>query len=105
VGVKAEIIPIADAPAVCALFGEQANVAVITCSVNNQSRVEEVVESFEDLSTAKIGLTAEKEFEIRVFPEIAMEKDGVRIRTSLEDLYSAYSGALEAQIAEELVTA
>ncbi|WP_035348261.1 phosphoribosylformylglycinamidine synthase subunit PurL [Edaphobacter aggregans] len=105
VGVNAEIIPIADAPAVCALFGEQANVAVITCSVNNQSRIEEIVESFEDLSTVNIGLTAEKEFEILVFPEIAMEKDGVRIRTSLEDLHSAYSGALESKIAEELVTA
>jgi phosphoribosylformylglycinamidine synthase len=105
VGVNAEIIPIADAPVVCTLFGEQGNVVVITCSLKNQARIEEIVDRFEDLSTAKIGLTADNDFEIRVFPEIAAEKDGAQIRMSLEDLRDAHSGALEAQIAEELVTA
>lgn len=105
VGVHAEIIPVADAPAVCALFGEEANASIITCSVSNQSLVEKIVDRFEVLSFARIGQTTERGFEVLVFPKIATENDGVQINSSLDELRSAWAVSLEEQLAGEVVTA
>jgi phosphoribosylformylglycinamidine (FGAM) synthase-like enzyme len=105
VGVEAEIIPVADAPAACALFGEQANVAVITCSASDQTSVEKVVESFDVLSFERIGRTTEQGFDVRISPKIAAEKGEVRMTCSLDDLRIAWAGALEQQLADEVVTA
>jgi phosphoribosylformylglycinamidine synthase len=106
IGIQVEIVPIADASAACALFGEQASVAVVTCLPEDQAQIEAIIDEFEDLSVAKIGTTTDQTtFELRVFPEIALEKEGSKISVSLKDLQSAYSNALESQLADEVVTA
>jgi phosphoribosylformylglycinamidine synthase len=103
VGVKAELIPIADAPAACTLFEERPTVVIISCSPRHLTRIEQIIGSFEDLSLLKVGQTTDQGFDVRVFPGIAQEVDGVQIKTSLQNLFGDWSTALETQLAAEVL--
>ena len=101
VGFDVALIPIADAPIVCALFGE-IPLAVVTCSPESAQRVQEIADSFEDLGVAAIGKTIGRDIRISVFPDIANEKQGADIQCTIPEIRGAYSSALESQLSEEV---
>ena len=102
IGAQVEIIPTAEAPTVCALFGE-APYAIVTCSSENAEIVKEIAFSFEDLNVFAIGKTTERGLQLKVSPGISAELAGIELNCTLAELKAAYSGALESQLAIEVI--
>jgi phosphoribosylformylglycinamidine synthase len=102
VGVEVQLLPIADAPNVYALFGERASVAVITCRREVEEQIKQVVHSHGDLSAHSLGRTVAGHFKIETFPKIA--DNGVAIiDCSVADLKAPYQTSLESQISAEVL--
>jgi phosphoribosylformylglycinamidine synthase len=110
IGMRASTFRHAGAPSVCDFFSESASRVVVTCSKANIEKIKQVADSFEVGFAYELGETIEDVFHldngITMVRSIADGWDqDAEINCSVADLYTAYSGALEAQIAEELVTA
>jgi phosphoribosylformylglycinamidine synthase len=88
------------------LFGETAATVLMTCSPAKRKEIEDLAWTFQQLSVKKIGVTTQdSSVVISVSPGMALNADGVEIRISLDDLRAAWCGALESQLAAEVVTA
>jgi phosphoribosylformylglycinamidine synthase len=110
IGMRASTFRHAGAPSVCDFFSESASRVVVTCSKANIEKIKQVADSFEVGFAYELGETIEDVFHldngITMVRSIADGWDqDAEINCSVADLYTAYSGTLEAQIAEELVTA
>ena len=105
IGAEVEIIPIADAPAAFALFGESAGIAMVTCPNEVVERVGELAFGYESLNVFVIGKTARDRLRIELSPNIAIEGKPLPIDISIAELRLSYSSTLEAQLAAEVVTA
>jgi phosphoribosylformylglycinamidine synthase len=104
IGATVEIIPTADAPAACALFGEDA-IAMVTCPTTVVEQVREMVFAYQDLNVSVIGTTTNERLLIELSPNIAIENNPSPIDISIAELKAAYSSTLESQLAAEVVTA
>lgn len=85
-------------PAAYALFSEEPSIALITCDEDNIAEIETILQRYGTIS-ATIGRTTQ---DARLVIELKGEKV---IDAALNELREPWSGALESQIAEELVTA
>ncbi len=104
IGLKVQAVPIADAPAAASIFGEFGSSAVISCSLEKLADVEEHVFSFSDLSANRLGETVQNGFELTVPPGIALERDGVRLSCSIEELRQVYDEALKSVLRDDALT-
>ena len=102
VGVHVELIPIADAPVACSLFGEPSSTAVITCEPAVLRRVQEIISSYGDLTELHIGETTSNDFTIHISPGVAVGSTGKVIQASVEELRQAWSSALESMLHDEV---
>ncbi|MBS1820467.1 MAG: phosphoribosylformylglycinamidine synthase subunit PurL [Acidobacteria bacterium] len=84
-----------ETPAPVVLFAEYASQAIVSVDPANVEAVLDVVG--DSLIAVSIGQTADDSFELKC--------NEAAIRTDISSLRSAYSGALEAQLAAEVVTA
>jgi phosphoribosylformylglycinamidine synthase len=121
VGVDVELIGNPITHPVHRLFGEHGVRAVLTCAPENADRVQKLFSSrqnpsnkFSPLSARRIGVVTDGKIRIsaplysRVEGEDnRFQKTGevAKIEAHVSELKTAWSGALESQIAEELVTA
>jgi phosphoribosylformylglycinamidine synthase len=103
IGAKVEIIPIPDAPAACALFGESA-MLLVTCSETHVEQVQEVAFGYGDLNVFRIGSTVLGGLRIELSSAVAVERNPSAIDISVVDLRGAYESTLESQLAAEVVT-
>jgi phosphoribosylformylglycinamidine (FGAM) synthase-like enzyme len=103
IGVDVELIPVADAPGVAAVFGESASQVIVTFPASVRSQVEETVFGFSELSVAVIGSTVRDKFRIRLHPGIASDVGGTIIDLNTSGLKASWSGALESLLAEEVM--
>ena len=102
IGVDVEIIPVADAPDIAALFGESVSQVIVTFPASARSQVEETVFGFSELSLGVIGSTVRDKFRIKIQPGIASDVGGTMIDTDVSQLEASWSDALESQLAEEV---
>ena len=102
IGANVEVIPIADAPGVVALFGEYASQAVVSCSKDKVAQIEKIVYGYSDLSMARLGETVRGRITITLTPGISTGGDGNVIDTAIVELRKAFSDALEFQLAAEV---
>ena len=79
------------------LFRERACGVIVSCSSQHEAQVRKIAEEHE-MNVWTLGETTEDDFEFSLGGKFA-------IRVKLEELRNAYSGALEAQLAAEVVTA
>jgi phosphoribosylformylglycinamidine synthase len=105
IGADVEIIPIADAPAAFALFGESTGIVMITCPNTVVEQVRELAFAYESLNALVIGKTAEDRLRIELSPNIAIGDNPLPIDISIAELKASYSSTLESQLAAEVVTA
>ena len=80
------------------LFAEDSSLAVVTCSADKLQSLKEVVDEFGFVFPLVLGKTVDSSFEVRCGKTMVIQSD-------VADLKSSYSGALEAQVAGEVVTA
>jgi phosphoribosylformylglycinamidine (FGAM) synthase-like enzyme len=104
IGAEVELIPIADAPAAYALFGEYVAV-MVTCSTAVIELVREIAFAYEDLNIFVIGRTTGGQLQIKLSPNIAVENKPSTVDIPIAELRAAYSTALESNLAAEVVTA
>lgn len=102
IGVDVEIIPVADAPDIAALFGESVSQVIVTFPASARSQVEKTVFGFSELSLGVIGSTVRDKFRIKIQPGIASDVGGTMIDTDVSQLEASWSDALESQLAEEV---
>jgi phosphoribosylformylglycinamidine synthase len=79
------------------LFRELACSVIVSCSPQHEARVQKIAEEH-DMNVSLLGETIEDDFEFSLGGKFA-------IRAKVEELRAAHSGALEAQLAAEVVTA
>jgi phosphoribosylformylglycinamidine synthase len=81
------------------LFAEPASSVLVTCSTEDYDKIRALYDGSGEIFLLEIGVTTNT-------GEMEVSADGeTLIRESIANLRSSYSGALESQIAEELVTA
>jgi phosphoribosylformylglycinamidine synthase subunit PurL len=107
IGATVGIIPITDAPAVLALFGEPATQVILTCSPADKEKIEELVFSYPDLSCWQIGETMANKLHIRLAEDIATNAEGSAAEGhvmdwSIEELRQPWAAGLESALYEEV---
>jgi phosphoribosylformylglycinamidine synthase II len=102
IGATIGINPIADAPAVLALFGELATQVIVTCSPGAKEKLDDTLLGYPDLSCWLIGETIADKLHIRVAEGVASDVDGVVIDCSITDLKKPWAQALESALYEEV---
>jgi phosphoribosylformylglycinamidine synthase len=98
IGVRAGVIHTDGIPLPVSLFEESATFVLVTCEPDKFLAVKELAHEELCLSVLELGNTVKDEVEISIW-------DTPAIRTSIAELQQAYSGALEAQLDAEVVTA
>jgi phosphoribosylformylglycinamidine synthase subunit PurL len=102
IGASIGINPVADAPAILALFGESASQVILTCSPEAKEKIDELVFGYPDLSCWLIGETIADKLHIRVAEGVASDVEGVVIDCAIADLKKPWSAALESALYEEV---
>jgi phosphoribosylformylglycinamidine synthase len=102
-GVKAELLPLADASLVHTFFGEPGGIVMVTCSPELTEKVKDIAFSFDNVNVLEIGKVAVDSIRITTAPDIAVNDDGGFIELSVMEAKNAFAGALEAQLAEEVL--
>jgi phosphoribosylformylglycinamidine (FGAM) synthase-like enzyme len=102
-GVEAEIIPVPDASATCALFGEFSSYTIVTCTPEKRAAVHALVDTYEDIPIFRIGQTTNGKFNLTVSSGIAT--DEARISCSIAELKEVWSAALQSTLSVDTVTA
>jgi phosphoribosylformylglycinamidine synthase II len=102
-GIEAEIIPVPDASATCALFGEFSSYTIVTCTPEKRAAVHALVDTYEDIPIFRIGQTTDSKFSLKVAPGIAAGE--AHIDCSTVELKSAWSNALQSTLSVDTVTA
>jgi phosphoribosylformylglycinamidine synthase len=85
-------------PIAYALFSEEPGIALVTCAEDRIDEIEAVLQNYGTIS-ATIGRTTQ---DFRLVIEV---KGATVIDASLKDLRESWSGVLESQFADEVVTA
>jgi phosphoribosylformylglycinamidine synthase len=97
VGIVADVIGDPDTELLGHLFAEDASTVVVSCDPEREKQIRELAQS-RDIQCLHLGKTVSGMVEISV--------DGaLRVSETITELRKSWAGALEAQIAEELVTA
>ena len=102
IGARVAAIPIADAPAALALFGEPATQVILTCPPGNKEKIEELVFNYSEVSCWLIGETVAGRLEINVPEDIASSTGTATIDCSIEELREPWAGSLEAVLHDEV---
>ena len=102
VGATVGVIPIADAPAVFALFGERASQVILTCSPSKKEEIEDLVFAYPELSCWQIGETMADRLHVRLSGPTATDPEGGVIDCSIAELLQPWSTALESALSEEV---
>jgi phosphoribosylformylglycinamidine synthase subunit PurL len=90
------------------LFSESSSAVMLTCSEANLKRVEEVVRGFSDLSAMNVGNVIYRSKMTQGDPDFEIWFNSKELFTGAHltrDFEEAFSGALESQLAAEVVTA
>jgi phosphoribosylformylglycinamidine synthase len=98
VGAAVSLDHIDEASTVTALFGEEASAVVVTCSDASFARLTEVCGQFGSVTTRDIGTTGGNMLDI-------FTPGGSAVSDSVSALKAVWAGALDAQLADEVVTA
>lgn len=101
IGVNASILPVADAPAAVALFGESASQVIVTCAKENVEKVEELINGYSELSSLLLGETGGKRVTIELANDIASAAGGVVIDASIAELRDPWANALESALHDQ----
>jgi phosphoribosylformylglycinamidine synthase len=102
IGATIGINPVADAPAILALFGESASQVILTCSPGAKDKIDELVFGYPELSCWLIGETIADKLHIRVAEGVASDVEGVVIDCPIADLKKSWSVSLESALYEEV---
>jgi phosphoribosylformylglycinamidine synthase subunit PurL len=103
IGARVGVVPIADAPAAVALFGEPSTQVILTCSQANKEKIEDLVFSYPELSCWLIGETIAGRLEISVSAEeTAPNTESAGIDCSIEELQKPWAASLEAALHDEV---
>ncbi len=102
IGATVGINPVADAPAVLALFGESATQVILTCPPGNKDKIDDLVFGYPNLSCWLIGETIADKLHIRIEEGVASDVGGTVIDCPIDDLKEPWSSALEAALYEEV---
>jgi hypothetical protein len=96
------VIPVPDAPAALALFGEHATQVILTCKPENKEMIDDLVFSYPELSCWLIGETVADKIEIRFSSETTNEFAEILIDCSISELRKPWAAALESALYEEV---
>ena len=102
-GVDAELIPLAEGSLIHTFFGEPGGIAMVTCTPELAEKVKDSASSFDDLNVLEIGEVTSGQIHITVAPGIAVSDFGGLIDLPVSQVSAAFTGALEAQLAEEVL--
>ena len=102
IGANVGVIPVPDAPAALALFGEHATQVILTCSPENKEKIDDLVFSYPELSCWEIGETVAEKIEIRFSSETSNEHADILIDCSISELRHPWAAALESALYEEV---
>jgi phosphoribosylformylglycinamidine synthase subunit PurL len=102
-GIRAQIMPVPDTPAACALFGEFSSYVIVTCSPEKSTAVQSLVDAYDDIPIFRIGQTTNGNFTLSIPPGIAT--DEVNVDCSIGELKSGWSNALQSTLSVDTVTA
>jgi phosphoribosylformylglycinamidine synthase len=103
IGVDVEIIPVPDASATCALFGEFSSYTIVTCTPEKKAAVHALVDTYEDIPIFRVGQTTNGRFSLNVSSGIAT--DEARINCPIAELKEVWSTALQSTLSVDTVTA
>jgi phosphoribosylformylglycinamidine synthase II len=103
IGARVGVIPVADAPAALALFGEQATQVILTCSPADKEKIDELVFSYPELSCWQIGETVAEKIEISFSSETSNEYSEVLIDCPISELRKPWADALESALNDEVM--
>jgi phosphoribosylformylglycinamidine synthase len=97
IGVHADVIGDPDAGQLGHLFAEDASTVIVSCDPANEKFIRELA-NIHNLQCLRLGSTVPN--------EIAISVEGtLRVHGTIDELRSSWAGALEAQLAAEVVTA
>jgi phosphoribosylformylglycinamidine (FGAM) synthase-like enzyme len=103
IGVNAEITPVPDTPAGCALFGEFSSYVLLSCSPEKTAAVQALIDSYSDIPIFRVGQTTDSKFSLKVTSGIAA--DEAHIDCSIAELKAVWSNALQSTLSIDTVTA
>jgi phosphoribosylformylglycinamidine synthase len=98
IGATVGVIPIADAPGALALFGEPATQVIVTCTPRNKAKIEELIFSYPDVACWQIGETIPERLHITAAENVSIDRGGVWIDASIDELRRPWSSALESAL-------
>jgi phosphoribosylformylglycinamidine (FGAM) synthase-like enzyme len=102
IGASVGVIPVPDAPAALALFGEHATQVVLTCSPENKDKIDDVVFSYPELSCWQIGETVAGKIEVRFATETSDDHADILIDCPISELHKPWATALEFALHDEV---
>jgi phosphoribosylformylglycinamidine synthase II len=102
IGADVGVIPVPDAPAALALFGEHATQVVLTCSPENKDKIDDLVFSYPELSCWQIGETVAGKLEVRFAPETSNDHADILIDCPISELRKPWAAALESALHDEV---
>jgi phosphoribosylformylglycinamidine synthase subunit PurL len=102
IGATIGIIPVAGDPTAVALFAEPATQVILTCSLADREKIEELVFGYPELSCWQIGETIPEKLHIRLSEATATDPEGTVIDCSIHDLRQSWSTSLESALYDEV---
>ena len=102
IGADVGVIPVPDAPAALALFGEHATQVVLTCSPENKDKIDDLVFSYPELSCWQIGETVAGKLEVRFASETSNDHADILIDCPISELRKPWAAALESALQDEV---
>jgi phosphoribosylformylglycinamidine synthase len=98
IGVEVTNVPFTAIDFPMEFSNEFASCVVITCDASSVPKIEEAAVTVSGLVVTNLGITTDSSFLLRSMTETAVDSD-------IATLHSAWAGALELQLADEVVTA
>ena len=101
-GVRAELLPLAEGSHVHTFFGEPGGMAVVTCSAAAAQAVMDRAFSFDNLNVMELGEVGGDRVRLSVPAALAGSAEAATIDVSIAELKTVFVDALERQLADEV---